>query len=101
MSAVVRSPAMAGRFYPDDPAACAATVDGYLADVRLVAGAPPKALVAPHAGFIYSGAVAATAYARLALEPRPGLMSFTTRPWPGTPKLMNSSLPSVSVVAPK
>jgi AmmeMemoRadiSam system protein B len=68
----VRAPAVAGRFYPDDPAECARTVDRYLADAEAVAGLPLRALVAPHAGFVYSGPVAATAYARLALEPRPG-----------------------------
>jgi AmmeMemoRadiSam system protein B len=58
---------VAGRFYPADPAALAALVDGLLAAAQPVrANARPAALVAPHAGFRYSGAVAATAYAHLA-----------------------------------
>ncbi len=62
----VREPAVAGTFYDADPARLAATVDDLLegaasADV----GARPVALVAPHAGYVYSGPVAASAYALL------------------------------------
>ncbi len=67
----VRSPAVAGRFYPDDPEACASAVDGYLAHAIPSVGPPPRALVAPHAGFVYSGPVAGAAYARLAQGPSP------------------------------
>ncbi len=63
----VRQPAVAGLFYPADPRECAATVDA------LISATPPpsaettraKAFVVPHAGYIYSGPVAATAYAAL------------------------------------
>jgi AmmeMemoRadiSam system protein B len=61
-----RRPAVAGLFYPADPDELAATVDELLAraappDDR----AAPKAIVVPHAGYIYSGAIAASAYARV------------------------------------
>lgn len=63
----VRPPAVAGRFYPADPAELCDLVDRLLDEVcgqpRPV---PPAAVVAPHAGYRYSGAVAATAYAHLA-----------------------------------
>jgi AmmeMemoRadiSam system protein B len=63
----VRPAAVAGRFYPADPSALADLVDGLMADVRTEAHtARPVAAVAPHAGYRYSGAVAATAYAALA-----------------------------------
>lgn len=62
----VRAPAVAGRFYPADPDACAAAVDGYLTEAEPTEGVRPRALVAPHAGFVYSGPVAGSAYARLA-----------------------------------
>lgn len=63
----VRPPAVAGMFYPDDPAELHAQVRGFLDAVAPVtADAPPKALIVPHAGYIYSGPVAATAYAQLA-----------------------------------
>src|SRR5439155_20186058 len=63
----VRPAVAAGTFYPDDPQTVAATVDA-LVD----AGTPPegvgepKGLIVPHAGYRYSGPVAATAYSLLA-----------------------------------
>lgn len=60
-----RKPAVAGSFYPSDPGALRSTVDGLLADAKNEAGPPPRALVAPHAGYVYSGPVAASAYAQL------------------------------------
>ncbi len=63
MSAV-RSPAVAGTFYPATPQQLAHEVQGFLAEVRPQA-LVPKALIVPHAGYIYSGAVAASAYATL------------------------------------
>lgn len=63
----IRPAAVAGRFYPADPAALAALVDGLLAEApRARQDVRPVALVAPHAGFRFSGPVAATAYAHLA-----------------------------------
>lgn len=63
----IRPPAVAGLFYPDDPTVLRQTVTGYLAAARPQPVQAPKVLVVPHAGFIYSGPVAASAY-RL-LEP--------------------------------
>jgi AmmeMemoRadiSam system protein B len=68
----VRRPVVAGSFYPADPARLAATVDRLLADAapgRLEH--PPRALVVPHAGYVYSGAVAATGWATLREVPGP------------------------------
>lgn len=63
----VRPPAVAGSFYPANASQLAAAVRAYLADAAPSPDAtPPKALIVPHAGYIYSGPVAATAYARLA-----------------------------------
>ena len=62
-----RPPAVAGMFYPGDPATLARDVDDALAGAHPLAGAAPKALIAPHAGYVYSGPIAASAYA--ALEP--------------------------------
>jgi AmmeMemoRadiSam system protein B len=62
----VRPVAVAGRFYPDDPDVLAALVDALLAKAPPSRHrARPVALVAPHAAFRFSGAVAATAYAHL------------------------------------
>lgn len=63
----IRPAAVAGAFYPGDAGALAAEVAAYLADVApRAASLPPKALIAPHAGYMYSGPVAASVYARLA-----------------------------------
>lgn len=67
MSAI-RPAAVAGMFYPRDPDELAAMVDSLLgaAAARTPPGEPvPKAIIAPHAGYIYSGPVAASAYVRL------------------------------------
>jgi len=69
----VRPPAVAGMFYPAAADALAQAVDALLAAARPTPGAEagagggkaPKAIVVPHAGYIYSGAVAARAYALL------------------------------------
>jgi MEMO1 family protein len=63
-----RSPAVAGIFYPDEPNRLREMIRGYLAQAKvagLVPKAMPKAMIVPHAGYIYSGPVAASAYARL------------------------------------
>jgi MEMO1 family protein len=63
----IRSPAFAGMFYPGATDALRATVTELLSHGRLEDGSTvcPKALIVPHAGYIYSGEVAAEAYARL------------------------------------
>ncbi|HEY7608538.1 MAG TPA: AmmeMemoRadiSam system protein B [Alphaproteobacteria bacterium] len=62
----IRQPAVAGQFYPDGANALGRAVDGLLAAASpATGGAAPKAVIAPHAGFAYSGPVAAAAYARL------------------------------------
>ena len=68
----VRQPAVAGMFYPAAAAELQQSVDRLLqqaavsAPVGTTQPAVPKALVVPHAGYLYSGEVAARAYARLA-----------------------------------
>ncbi|TAJ77591.1 MAG: AmmeMemoRadiSam system protein B [Gallionellaceae bacterium] len=60
----VRSPAVAGMFYPADPRQLAHEIRDFL-DSAPPHKLAPKALIVPHAGYIYSGAIAATAYATL------------------------------------
>jgi AmmeMemoRadiSam system protein B len=67
----VRPPAVAGQFYPANPEILAEDVRRFLAEAQVACDeslAPdfPKAVIAPHAGYMYSGPVAASAYARLA-----------------------------------
>lgn len=59
----VRPPAVAGLFYPGSADELQATVQAYLSEWPARPDAPtPKALIVPHAGYVYSGSVAASAY---------------------------------------
>ncbi|SRR5260221_9789592 len=60
----VRPAAVAGMFYPEEPRELADEVAAYLDGTEEALQAPgfPKALVVPHAGYVYSGPVAASAY---------------------------------------
>lgn len=60
----VRPPAVAGSFYPADPKQLKEMIERFFEEMDATPNAP-KAIIAPHAGYIYSGPVAATAYARL------------------------------------
>jgi len=64
-SAKVRPAAVAGSFYPADPAELAKMVDGFLAKATPPPLTGVVALVAPHAGYQYAGQVAAYSYALL------------------------------------
>ncbi|MCA9603564.1 MAG: AmmeMemoRadiSam system protein B [Myxococcales bacterium] len=62
----MRPPAVAGAFYPEDPRELTRTIVELLANAAVAeAGAPvPRALIVPHAGYFYSGHVAAVGFAR-------------------------------------
>jgi AmmeMemoRadiSam system protein B len=66
----VRRPAVAGTFYAAEPDELERQLDASFADARghgdSDTAPPPKAIVVPHAGYIYSGPIAATGYRRLA-----------------------------------
>lgn len=70
----IRLPAVAGRFYPADPKALGEMVRSCLERAPVPPeGAPcPRALIAPHAGYVYSGVAAAAAYN--CLRPHRGLL---------------------------
>lgn len=61
----VRLPAVAGMFYAGEAKTLAGEVTGMLAAAPAADGPVPKALIAPHAGYMYSGLVAASVYALL------------------------------------
>lgn len=63
---MIRRPAVAGQFYPQDGGQLQRQVGRYLEAAGKVSGSAPKAIIAPHAGYIYSGPIAGTAYAHLA-----------------------------------
>jgi AmmeMemoRadiSam system protein B len=60
----IRQPAVAGTFYPSGRQELQTMLDAMLAEAEAT-GPVPKAMIVPHAGYIYSGPVAATGYARL------------------------------------
>jgi MEMO1 family protein len=65
----VRDPAVAGLFYPAEPQLLRAAVEKYISvptsPISAELKQPPKAIIAPHAGYIYSGPIAGSAYAKL------------------------------------
>lgn len=64
---MLRLPAVAGRFYPSNPAELTALVHEFTKKVPGIAPARVKACLVPHAGYAYSGHVAGAVFARLAL----------------------------------
>jgi MEMO1 family protein len=68
LALMIRSPAVAGRFYPSDPRALAAEIDRYTSgnSERVAA----RACLVPHAGYMYSGHVAGAVYGALNIPPR-------------------------------
>jgi MEMO1 family protein len=62
---VIRPSAVAGQFYPNDPDRLQRQVSDLLAYITMPIRSIPKALIAPHAGYIYSGVVAAAAFGTL------------------------------------
>ncbi len=97
MSSTVRPAAVAGTFYPGSPHELRATIDQLLGAVPAPRTGCPKALIVPHAGYVYSGPIAASGFARIAaaadqLE-RVVIIGPAHRiyveglTWPGTPYL--------------
>lgn len=89
--AALREPAHAGRFYPSDSKKLEAAVRAFLEDAVPPSGERPVGLVAPHAGYVFSGQIAADAYRQAAgfeydvvivlatnhtVEPFPGVSVF-------------------------
>jgi AmmeMemoRadiSam system protein B len=65
-SAKVRLPAVAGRFYSDDPEQLTTTIDQLLCEAKQKSlSNAPKVLIVPHAGYTYSGRVAAAGFAQI------------------------------------
>lgn len=72
MASYVREPAVAGRFYPAEPDILRAEVRSYLSNnsVPEHLKIPAVGCIVPHAGYMYSGAVAGAVYARLDVPQR-------------------------------
>jgi AmmeMemoRadiSam system protein B len=63
----IRSAAVAGLFYPESPIELGASVQTFLSEAS-PESRPPKAVIAPHAGYIYSGPIAGKAYGSLGAQ---------------------------------
>lgn len=61
----IRNPAVAGIFYPSQPQILASQIDKYLSQAKKKPFKKIRGIVAPHAGYRYSGPIAASAYAQL------------------------------------
>ncbi len=66
MTTRIQDPAVAGHFYPADPEELRRNVRDLISAASPDLTKHPKALIAPHAGYIYSGPTAGVAYAQLA-----------------------------------
>jgi len=81
----IRPPAVAGMFYPADPGLLRSEIGAYMAAVTVPDLARVRAVIAPHAGYVYSAPVAAYAYRLLsAQQPSPGriiIMGPSHRSW--------------------
>ena len=62
----VQTPNVAGLFYPGEAETLRRDVLHFLQEAKVSEGPAPKALIAPHAGYVYSGPIAGSAYAQLA-----------------------------------
>lgn len=67
MTAIVREPAVAGRFYPAKPERLRADIESYLSGSKKT---PAIACMVPHAGYMYSGQVAGAVFSRLEIPAR-------------------------------
>jgi AmmeMemoRadiSam system protein B len=67
---MIRLPAVAGRFYPDDPDSLRSAVDSFLAGDGEEKKSRARACLVPHAGYVYSGGVAGEVYRRMEIPAR-------------------------------
>ncbi len=61
----IREPAVAGIFYPENPRELSRILDGFFAGIKKTVDGEVKALIVPHAGYEYSGPVAAWGFAQI------------------------------------
>lgn len=67
---MLRTPAVAGKFYPDDPRKLSRQIQNFLQAESSAEKTLCRACLVPHAGYLYSGHVAASVFARIALPKR-------------------------------
>jgi AmmeMemoRadiSam system protein B len=76
---MVRLPAVAGRFYPSDPAELSAQIREYLASENGLTVRNVKACLVPHAGLMYSGHVAGAVFSRIRIPKKVVILGVSHR----------------------
>ena len=66
MATRVRPAAVAGSFYPDSPSRLRGMIEDLLREAPAPSASAPKAIIAPHAGYVFSGPIAASAFRSVA-----------------------------------
>jgi AmmeMemoRadiSam system protein B len=87
---MVRLPAVAGRFYPSDPAELSAQINEYIAPENPSAPRNVKACLVPHAGLMYSGHVAGAVFSSIQIPKKVVVLGVRHRP-PGSPAAIVSN----------
>ena len=85
----IRPPAFAGQFYPGDPARLRAALEGFMRDALPERVSQPVALIVPHAGYIFSGQIAADGYRQAAAAPVDVVVILGTNHTSGTFRRMS------------
>jgi hypothetical protein len=80
----IRPPAVAGQFYPADAAALRGALEGFMRETVPARVDGPVALVVPHAGYIFSGQIAADAYRQAVAMPVDTVVVLGTNHTSGT-----------------
>jgi len=81
---MVRLPAVAGRFYPSDPAELSTQISEYLTPQKGFAPRSVKASLVPHAGLMFSGHVAGAVFSSIRIPKKVLILGVRHRP-PGSP----------------
>lgn len=81
MKEKIRRPVCSGTWYSDDPGALADEIDSYLADVR-DENLRVKAVIAPHAGFMFSGRTAAHSFRQIPTDTETVIILGTSHRYP-------------------
>jgi MEMO1 family protein len=87
---MVRLPAVAGSFYPSDPAELSAQISEYIAPRNGPASRNVKACLVPHAGLMYSGHVAGAVFSSIKISKKIVVLGVRHRP-PGSPAAIMSN----------
>jgi len=87
---MVRNPAVAGRFYPSDPAELSAQISEYISSANGLTVRNVKSCLVPHAGLMFSGHVAGAVFCSIRIPKKIVILGVRHRP-PGSPAAIVSS----------